>query len=180
MPKIRSNFISFYAFIAVIVSWHSLSSLYSAHNLISPEKAGSSVWSDYKDLQVPSRIFCTWTAKAFWSVVDRMGTINPIVMVPRTPPINKERSGGQRTWYKFITSGLRNNPTGFDCIAWHHSGSEFQPLTASHIRLVFLLCLENKDFSDRDALLLPMQCSAFHRSVFFYYLVKIYCTCGHV
>lgn len=180
MLKIRSNFISFCAFIAVIFSWHSLSSLYSAHNLIYPEEAGSRVWSGYKDLQVSSRIFCTWTAKALWSVVDRMGTINPIVMVSRTLPINKEQSGGQRTWYKFITSGLRNNPTSFDCIAWHHSSCEFQPLTASHTWLALLLCLENIDFfwlwcfAPTNA----MQCVLLF--CIFLLFVKICCTCSHV
>lgn len=180
IPKIRSSFISFCAFIAVIVSWHSLSSLYSAHNLIYPEEAGSSVWSDYKVLPVSSRIFCTWTAKAFWSVVDRMGTINPIVTVPRTPPINKEQSGGQRTWYKFIRSGLRNNPTGFDCVAWHHSGCEFQPLIASHIWLPLPFCLENVDFFWlwRFAPTNARQCTLLF--CMFYYLVKIYCTWSHV
>lgn len=146
-PEIRSNFISSFVFIAAIANWKTLSSLYSVHNPICPEEAGSSVWSDYKDLQVSSRIFCTWTAKAFWSVVDRMGTINPIVIVPRTPAINNEQFGGQRPWYIFSTSVLRNNTTAFDCVAWNHGGYESHPFSASHVWLVLPLCLENRFFS---------------------------------
>lgn len=99
MPKISFNFILFCAFIAVIVSWHPLSLLHSAHNLIYREESNSTLWTDCKDLQVSSMTFRTWTQKHLGLLlIDRIDTINPIAVVPRTPPIEKKQSGEQRIW----------------------------------------------------------------------------------
>lgn len=161
MRKISFNFILFCAFIAVVVSWYSLSSLHSAHNLIYHEESGSCLWSlwslrIFKCLQW----FSVLGLQKYFDLllIDRMDTINPMLQFLECHLLKRNNLDGKEHDKNSsqVDSGIILLVL---TITWHHNNCGFQPCIASHPWLALPFCLENTDFSGCDVLQGSVLCS---------------------